>query len=788
MKKFYSFVFILFILSTLSVSAFAQTPDGGDDDTPSNYGCGFIEGGYASDLSAYKGDTLRFYISTHALTYDLKIYRYGKTKELVATIPGCTGGIHEVKASDAVYLNGCKWPESASIVIPQDWKPGAYLAEFPAASDTINPVLFCVKDKNTTNRLLVVCGTNTYQAYNMFGGKSSYPAISSGAGPGIYFNNSEKLSFFRPFNINNYNNVNRGSFKAYDSKLIKWLEEEGYDADVVCDVDLDRDPQYLNKHKVVFTDGHNEYWSRKMRENVEAFVNKGGHYMCLSGNTCWWQIRYENDYHTFVCYKHNYAKDPYYGTPLGSQEWYKIQRENTFLGTSYENGGQVNYGICLLAKEGFGGYIVRNSQHWIFENTGLSEGDTLGYQADSSIVGYETDAALFSFKNGMPVVTGEDQTPLNFRILGLSPANWMSQNSPEEWATMGIFKYKNPGSGYVFNAATVRWVWGLSSHTSKVSLVTKNVLDRFLKNSFPPEFVYWRPYAAKSEDLLRVKMPFNYRKIELQKGKTIRFKVFAADANNEQVSYYWTINDTIVPGSDRIMKFDACQHMDGLNVVKAYAYNSMDTSSISWEVNIINGGVDLQLAGAPSSVFTPGSKYIFMPGVNSRKGTRVHYRIDNIPDWMTYDPNNNIFEGIPPADAPAYDSIMFAAVNNLGDIDAQIYRIRNASVVSPVFEDEASPADYALYQNFPNPFNGMTKIRFYAKNPVDAEVTVMNLEGQEIRSYRLGKVNQGFQEVVWDGRNESGIPVSSGVYFYRVSCSSQGNLIYSTTKKMAYIK
>jgi hypothetical protein len=788
MKTLYRICFAMFLISVLSFPGRAQSTLFNRTDEP-GYGCGDLEGGYASDLSGYRGDTLKFYISTHALNYDLKIYRYGRTKELVATIPNVKGGIHRVMEDDAVYLHGCNWPEAARIVIPGNWKPGAYLAEFPALSDTINPVLFFVKDANTTNRLLVVCATNTYQAYNMFGGKSTYTFNSSYGGPGISDNRSDKLSFFRPFNRNHHSQVNRGSFAAYDSKLIKWLEEEGYDADVVSETDLDRDPSYLMKHKVLLITGHSEYWSRNMRDNVEAFLNNGNHFMCLSGNTCWWQIRYEDNYHTFVCYKHN-LEDPFYGKEQGTQEWYTIKRENPFLGTSYQHGGQVNYTGCLPWTKGYGGYIVRNSQHWAFDNTGLSEGDTLGYYADSSIVGYETDAALFKYRNGMPLPTGSDQTPLNFTLLGLSPADFQSENLGNEWSTMGIFKYnrdKNPNAGYVFNAATVRWAWGLQSHTTKVSLMTKNILEHFLKDNFPPRFTSWWPFTAGSEVCLQKKMPFNYRKIKLQQGKRISFRVSAVDENNGHVSYYWTVNDTLVPENGSVLKFNSSEHPLGLNSVRAYSFNSKDTASISWEVNVMAAGKDIKIAAGPEPTFSTGKLFSYSPLVEGNTAANVHYRIDHIPDWMSYDPEENKFEGTPDIDAPQEDSICVAAVDNLGNMDFETFKIHSLAELS-VMEENTRPADFELLQNYPNPFNGMTKIRFYAKSTAVAELVITNLKGQNVRSFKLGQVNPGFHDVSWDGRNENRVPVSSGVYLYKLNCVPAQGPGYSIVKKMSYIK
>ncbi|MEI7810818.1 MAG: N,N-dimethylformamidase beta subunit family domain-containing protein [Ignavibacteria bacterium] len=566
-----------------------------------NFGVGLQEGGYSSVHSAYQGETISFYISTFQNPFTLKIYRYGKTKEWVQDIPNLKGGIMEVKENDEVYVKGCNWPVTVeNFKIPDNWRAGAYIAEFPTLSDTINPVLFFVKEKDVTKRskVLVACATATYQAYNMFGGKSSYPAYSSGGNNGV--NYSVKLSFNRPMNLNVHTGVNRGSFYAYDAKLIRWLEKYGYgdDVDVIGSLELDNDSAYLNTHKVLLTCGHDEYWSHGMRENVTNFVNAGGNWMCMSGNTCWWQIRFENNYRTFVCYKHRDWED-LFGFPnpsLNTIEWYRTQRENPFIGVSYEHGGQINYHGqnqdigCLIWKKGYGGYILHNTQNWVFKNSGLKDGDTLGYRQDSSIVGYECDATLFKYTDGRPVPTGTDQSPLNYSILGISPANHESKDLVKDWATMGIFKYKKTGAGFVFNAATIRWVWGLYENDSKVSIITKNVLDHFLKNNYPPEITQWAPFTVINDTRLGARMSFNSRDLDLQYGKSQTFRIDAKGYYDEDVNFAWAVNGSIVSeAKSKSFTYNSLKYDLGQNKVTALVYNDMDTVSVSWNINSIAG-------------------------------------------------------------------------------------------------------------------------------------------------------------------------------------------------------
>jgi hypothetical protein len=65
---------------------------------------------------------------------------------------------------------------------------------------------------------------------------------------------------------------------------------------------------------------------------------------------------------------------------------------------------------------GLGGYTVHRAGHWIFDGTGLGYGDVLG--AGATVVGYECDGCVFTYRDGLPYPTGEDGTPSTFEIPG----------------------------------------------------------------------------------------------------------------------------------------------------------------------------------------------------------------------------------------------------------------------------------------------------------------------------------------------------------------------------------
>jgi hypothetical protein len=97
------------------------------------------------------------------------------------------------------------------------------------------------------------------------------------------------------------------------------------------------------------------------------------------------------------------------------------------------------------------------------------------------------------------------------------------------------------------------------------------------------------------------------------------------------------------------------------------------------------------------------------------------------------------------------------------------------------------PRNWMLYQNYPNPFNPTTTIEFdvpeIAGSIPRAAVQIFNILGQHVRTIERGIHDAGRYSVRWDGMNENGTRVASGVYFYRLLAGE-----YASTKKMVMMK
>ena len=93
------------------------------------------------------------------------------------------------------------------------------------------------------------------------------------------------------------------------------------------------------------------------------------------------------------------------------------------------------------------------------------------------------------------------------------------------------------------------------------------------------------------------------------------------------------------------------------------------------------------------------------------------------------------------------------------------------------------PKEVELQSNFPNPFNPTTSIKFGLPQDDYVRLTVFSMNGQKVKTLIKGQVPKGYHRVVWDGTNESGQPVSGGLYIYELKTGNKRIL-----KKMLLVK
>jgi hypothetical protein len=112
-----------------------------------------------------------------------------------------------------------------------------------------------------------------------------------------------------------------------------------------------------------------------------------------------------------------------------------------------------------------------------------------------------------------------------------------------------------------------------------------------------------------------------------------------------------------------------------------------------------------------------------------------------------------------------------------------IWSERQSTELTVAAKSSPVPSNYALLQNYPNPFNPSTIIKFRLPVAADAQLTIYNVLGQTVRVLMSGSLSEGEHSFEWNGQNESGQAVQSGIYFYRLDTPS-----WSDVKKMTFLK
>ena len=107
----------------------------------------------------------------------------------------------------------------------------------------------------------------------------------------------------------------------------------------------------------------------------------------------------------------------------------------------------------------------------------------------------------------------------------------------------------------------------------------------------------------------------------------------------------------------------------------------------------------------------------------------------------------------------------------------------NTGTVGVNSDESLIPKEFALYDNFPNPFNPTTQIAVDLPEAATTEITVWNIMGQRVATLYKGDLNAGHHTLNFDGRDSNGKQLTSGMYLYRVAAGK-----YNATKKMTLMK
>ena len=443
--------------------------------------------GYPARPSVAPGARLRLHVATDAPRFRVafELWRDG------CTLMDVTGWLPGAQADAGRPQDDWQWPDY-TFTIPRHWPSGVYIAHLQEpepqplslAMDRA-AALFVVRGPGHST-LLYKLPFATYHAYNCTGGGCFYTHPPRSCDPP-----GARLSWMRPGGgiggetwgaPDHYDPTSpRQTFAHWDARFIRWLAQQGHDVEFCADLDLHRDPDLLARHRLLVSVGHDEYWSEAMRSAVEHHVGRGGHVCFFGANLCWWRIHLVDDDTAMVCHQ---------GGPRGALDhWWAPagarRPEDAMTGVSYRHGGGWWDGPRETS-----GFVVQRASHWVFEGTGLADGDDFGAASTPPLVGYECDGAPLEWLDDghrraalahdaarcgtpegfVPLAVG----PLNARWQELPPREGLASAEGVHSATLGL----HVRGGTVFTAGTTDWAQVLA-HGSEpaVPIITRNLIE-----------------------------------------------------------------------------------------------------------------------------------------------------------------------------------------------------------------------------------------------------------------------------------------------------------------------
>ena len=431
--------------------------------------CSAIEG-FASKTSVYAGDTIDFFVSTDKnIDVVMDVYRlgyYGGTGARHMTRIGKFSAQRQPVPQDTVErLRECAWEKCTTFSVPKEWPSGVYLVKMTRDEEfgIQSYIIFVVKEERKSDLLCQVSDL-TWQAYNKWPFRDSM--YDDGSFEVWTSPEHVRVSFDRPYArccqvTDTSLSAGSGEYLLWEFPMGYWLEQQGYDVTYCSNVDTHLDPDVLKNCRAFLSVGHDEYWSRKMYNEVTSARDAGMSIGFFSGNAVSGEI---------IFFDNSVTKAPARAFARSRS----FADEDLLMGVN-------SYG------PGYGNWVVTNQRHWIYAGTGMKDDDYI-----PGLIGWEYHGTPRKIIKGLEVVASA-------KVLR---ANWttrMTEGTGGDPIHSGVV-YPCSSGNWVFNAGTIWWPEGLScppGHVpsrfnplsgsfgvdARVQQMTKNILDRFIADS-----------------------------------------------------------------------------------------------------------------------------------------------------------------------------------------------------------------------------------------------------------------------------------------------------------------
>jgi N,N-dimethylformamidase len=407
--------------------------------------------GYSDQSSYTPDDEVKLFL--HSNYTDLVIYLVHHTEKEDTLLNFEFNDAKPQAIPECGYKLGYNWEESFAFQLPNSIPSGYYSVDLNTV-DTSFRIPLIIRPKKKSADILVIASYNTWQAYNPAGGASFYRYY-------LHHECEQTLSSFvhfqRPIYTFRGMPYQKGGFEG-ELNLTHWLEKENIPFDVITDPDFHNNPINPKDYPYLAIHCHGEYWSEKMYDHLEDYLNKGGNLLYLSGNGIYWKVTYDETGQQMECVK--YGKNIHHHDSTLGGNWRSNGRpESAVLGTQYTPAGAGTYAP----------FMVVEPNHWLFEGIDVKKGDLFGKSIHGEWAsGDETDKIT-------------PHSPENIVLLaeGLNKQR-LTQLGEDDMDKNGgayLTYYDHPGGGFVFSGSSITFTGGLHAD----SVIPKMLLNALNK-------------------------------------------------------------------------------------------------------------------------------------------------------------------------------------------------------------------------------------------------------------------------------------------------------------------
>lgn len=331
--------------------------------------------------------------------------------------------VNEVKATN--------WRRTFGFKVDGRFTPGTYLIALTDSAGVGSYVPLTVRDDVGDHKYVMLSSTNTWQAYNTYGGHSAY-----GEGP------SRRLSYDRPY----AQNAGSGDFLGFEYGYVFWAEKQGLDMDYITDMQVHYNPETIDGSTLVIP-GHPEYWSPNMRATLTGKIAAGTNLLSMSANSIYWQIK-PTSTREFEAFKGTYGLQTTFRTPPPAGPG---QPEQSIFGAMYFGCYQVD------------GTTVADDESWLW--TAVTPGTQIPHLPAAEVDRQVADQPI----------------PAGTTVLDTTPLTKCSGRTATPEEVMQVTAVDaGGGAGRIFHGASIGWACALSdqcvAYGSPYSVTTAGAL------------------------------------------------------------------------------------------------------------------------------------------------------------------------------------------------------------------------------------------------------------------------------------------------------------------------